>query len=126
MKQFLLDTCVLIDWADNPNRLREDARLEIGNGRNQVFVSAATAWEIAIKRKLGKLQIPTDLSWLMHENRFVELSISFAHAEATAQLPLHHGDPFDRLLIAQARMEKLTLISRDTGFRQYDVPILAA
>jgi len=126
VKQFLLDTCTLIDWATDPGRLKEKARLSIGSGRSYVFVSAATAWEIAIKRRIGKLDAPSDVAWLLRENRFQELPVNVAHGDATSNLPMHHKDPFDRPIIAQAKCEGLTLITRDREIFKYDVPTIAA
>ncbi len=126
MTRLLLDTCVLLDWAVDPKLLRDDARIAIADGRSQVFVSAATGWEIAIKRTLGKLRSPADVTSLLKANRFLELAVSMAHAEATGNLPMHHRDPFDRLLIAQAKAENLTFVTRDQAIRRYDVATLAA
>lgn len=127
MKQFLLDTCTLIDWAVDPIRLSDSARMSIGNGRSYIFVSAATAWEIATKRRLGKLtMIESDIAWLLRENRFQELPVTIAHAEATTDLPMIHKDPFDRIILAQAKCEELTLITRDRVMLTYDVATLAA
>lgn len=126
MTRYLLDTCVLIDWAVDPKRLRDEGRIAIADGRSHVFVSAASAWEMAIKAMLGKLKAPADLSSLLQANRFVELSITLQHAVLTGELPMHHKDPFDRLLIAQARSESLTIITRDDTIGRYDVPTLAA
>lgn len=126
MSGLLLDTCTLIHWATNPKLLRDEARIAIANGRSIVFVSAATAWEIAIKTKLGKLEETPPLAKLLKDNRFTEFAITIAHAEATRELPLIHRDPFDRLLIAQARSESLTLVTGDTEILKYDVPTLAA
>lgn len=126
MTRFLLDTCTLIDWAIDPSRLRDDARIAIANPRSIVFVSAISGLEIAIKRQLGKLSSPTDLSNLLSENRFLELAVTIEHAEAVNLFPLLHKDPFDRLLIAQTRTEKLTLITRDREILKYEVPTIAA
>ena len=126
MKPILLDTCTLIDWATNPTRLSDEARHLIAAGRSFVFVSAASAWEIAIKRRIGKLAAPTDIDWLLRQNRFNELAISIAHTDATIKLPMHHKDPFDRLLVAQAQCEHLTLITRDREILKYDIPTIAA
>lgn len=126
MRQFLLDTCTLIDWAVDPSRLNEDVRMTIGNGRSSIYVSIASAWEIAIKRKIGKITAPTDVDWLLRQNRFNELQISIAHTKATTALPMHHKDPFDRLIIAQAQLEQLTLVTRDREIQKYDVPLIAA
>lgn len=126
MNRLLLDTCTLIHWATNPKLLKEEARIAIASGRTFVFVSAATAWEIAIKTKLGKLGETPPIAELLRDNRFSELPITVAHAEATLELPLIHNDPFDRLLVAQARKESLTLVTSDTEILKYDVMTLAA
>lgn len=127
MIRYLLDTHILIDWATHPSRLATEARVAIGNGRSLIFVSAVAAIEISIKRKLGKLDSPTDVGWLLEENRFEELPVTIQHAEETVQLPLAHRDPFDRLLVAQARSENMTLITRDRVLlHDYDVATLAA
>ena len=126
MTPLLLDTCTLIYWATRPDELTDEARLSIGSGRSFVFVSAASAMEIAIKRRVGKLTSPTDIEWLLRQNRFNELPVTVAHAEATTELPMLHKDPFDRLIVAQARCENLTLVTRDRVIKKYDVPTIAA
>ncbi len=92
---------------------------------SQVFVSAVTAWEIAIKHALGRLKFPLDrFDDTLHRMGFEALQILPAHAIAAGSLPRHHDDPFDRMLIAQARIETLTLASRDQVVARYDVPVL--
>ena len=98
----------------------------IRDGKNTVYVSAAVVWEIAIKRSLGKLAAPDDLEAVMDANRFLPLPISTAHALEVARLSDHHRDPFDRLLIAQARCEGFKLVSRDAVVALYGVPHLVA
>lgn len=121
----LLDTHVFL-WAvdDNPN-LSAAARDAILNGRNIVYVSAATAWEISIKRGIGKLKTPND-DYLeeLKLHRFTPLNITTEHALAVEDLPPHHKDPFDRLLIAQAREERLTIMTHDKRLSLYDVKII--
>ena len=126
MTPYLLDTQALLWWAFDPKQLSDDARIAIADGRSYVFVSAATAWEISIKRRLGKLHAPGCVRQLLKDNRFLQLPVSFEHAEATEHLPLHHKDPFDRLLVAQAKADRLTLITRDRDIQKYDVPMIAA
>lgn len=111
---FLLDTHVLLWWLSNPQRLSERVQEVIGDSRNIVFVSAASIWEIEIKVALGKLRIPADLEIQLEREQFQELPIHWAHTRAIAALPSLHRDPFDRLLLAQAKVEKLTLISSDS------------
>ena len=121
----LLDTHVFL-WAvdDNPN-LSTDAKEAIIDGNNIVYVSAATAWEISIKRAIGKLRIPeSDYLEELRLHRFTPLSITTEHALAVEKLPLLHKDPFDRMLIAQAQMEKLTIVTRDQRLSHYDVRVI--
>jgi PIN domain nuclease of toxin-antitoxin system len=122
----LLDTHTFLWWLDDPALLAESARKAIADGKNLVYVSAAVAWEIAIKRSLGKLNAPEDLEAAMAANRFLPLPVTVPHALAVASLPDHHRDPFDRLLIAQARHEGFQLVSRDPFMKLYDVPLLEA
>ena len=106
-------------------RLSPAARVAIADGGNDVSVSAASVWEISIKAQAGKLDVPTDVVGDTQE-QFRLLPISAAHAWAAGALPLHHRDPFDRMLVAQARAEGLTIATRDPRFDPYDVPLLAA
>jgi PIN domain nuclease of toxin-antitoxin system len=122
----LLDTHVVLWWLDSPTQLSVEARSAITEPGNDIFVSAVSAWEIAIKRRLGKLDAPSDLEAAILTCGFLPLPISITHAMATEKLPGHHRDPFDRMLIAQAIIESATLITRDLEIRQYDVPIIAA
>ena len=126
MNRYLLDTNALLWWADDPNRLSDQARLAISNGQSDVLVSTVTVWEIAIKRQLGKLQAPSDIAKLIADNRFIPLAATIDHALAVESLPLHHRDPFDRLLIAQARVEGVEFITSDKKISRYDVRVLAA
>lgn len=121
----LLDTRVFL-WAvdDNPN-LSPAAKSAILDGRNIVYVSAATAWEIAIKRGLGKLKIPrSDYLEELRLHRFTALDITTEHALSVERLPPHHKDPFDRMLIAQAQEEHLTIVTRDHRISLYDIKII--
>lgn len=122
----LLDTHVLLWWLDDPASLEAPARRLIADPRNRVFVSAAVAWEIAIKRQLGKLEAPDDLETVLQEERIQHLPITIRHALAVAELPAIHGDPFDRIQIAQARLQSLTIVTRDATIPRYDVPCLRA
>jgi PIN domain nuclease of toxin-antitoxin system len=121
-----LDTHTFLWWLDDPKLLSQAARRAIRDGRNTVYVSAAAVWEIAIKRSLGKLDAPNDLEAAMVANRFLPLPVTVAHALAVEVLPDHHRDPFDRLLIAQARHEGFRLVSRDPQVARYDVPLIVA
>jgi PIN domain nuclease of toxin-antitoxin system len=120
----LLDTHVLI-WWDEGRRLSSDSRRAISEA-DVVLVSAASAWEIAIKIGLGRLRPSRTVEQATQESGFLELPVTFRHAELVASLPAHHRDPFDRLLVAQAQVEGLTLVTRDPVFRQYDLTLIAA
>ena len=121
-----LDTHVLLWWLADDVTLSQTIRATISDGKNLVFVSAAAAWEMVIKSALGKLDIPSDLEAALTAYRFQPLPITIPHALAVVDLPHHHNDPFDRLLIAQARVEGLTLVTRDEQIKTYDVSIMEA
>jgi len=122
----LLDTHVLLWWLEDNPVLSDKARAAISDGKRGVFVSAASAWEIAIKKALGKLEAPDDLEAALPANAFQALPISMAHALTAGALPAYHGDPFDRMLVAQAMLENLTLVTRDENIARYNVPVLWA
>lgn len=124
--KLLLDTHVLLWWLDDPLRILEAARDRIADPGNDVLVSAVSCWEIAIKRGLGKLTAPNDLDDVITTCGFVELAISISHSLKTENLPLHHRDPFDRMLIAQAVCESATLVSHDRMFELYGIPLIHA
>ena len=124
--RLLLDTHVVLWWMDEPGKLSEAARDAIAEIENEVFVSSVAAWEIAIKRQLGKLSAPHDLRRRVSDSGFKELPISLEHGLVTEQLPLHHRDPFDRMLIAQARVESATIVTRDILLKPYGVPLIDA
>ena len=122
----LLDAHTLL-WAlaDDPT-LRPEAHDSIVSPANDVFVSAATVWEIGIKRRLGKLDAPVDLLGAVAASRFVGLPVTLADADAAAALPAHHRDPFDRMLVAQARRLGAVVVTRDPAFVLYGVQTLDA
>ncbi len=124
--RLLLDTHVLLWWLANDPALLASARTAIAAADTDVFVSAASAWEMSIKTALGKLDAPADLEHQLDLNRFEPLSITVAHAYAAGALPRHHDDPFDRLLVAQAQAEDLVVVTRDRRFDLYGVGTLAA
>jgi PIN domain nuclease of toxin-antitoxin system len=122
----LLDTHVVLWWLDNPGQLSRQAKKAIQDGRNRVYVSAAVAWEIAIKKSLGKLEAPDDLEEMIAANRFSPLPVTIPHALGVMSLPDHHRDPFDRILIAQALHEGFRLVTRDQEIAKYPVPQILA
>ena len=121
----LLDTHVLLWWLTDDPRLSITARDVIGDPATSVSVSAATAWEMAIKSALGKLETPTDLAAELDAAGFTELPVGIADAMEAGALPRHHDDPFDRMLIAQAARRDLTVLTVDRRFSEYDVRTLA-
>jgi PIN domain nuclease of toxin-antitoxin system len=124
----LLDTHALIWFLEDDPQLSPAARLAIENAANRCHVSDATAWEIAIKQSLGKLTLPRPFEVLFPSEiqvlGFQILPIRHGHLHEIARLPFHHRDPFDRLLIAQSKVEEMTLVSRDPHFHSYGIPIL--
>ena len=123
----LLDTHAFLWWlADDPN-LGVEARKAIRDPSSIVHVSAVSLWEISIKQALGKLEVENeDLVAEVAANDFVELSITGRHALEAGSLPRHHDDPFDRMLVAQALLERLTLVTRDFHMPSYGVTLLRA
>jgi PIN domain nuclease of toxin-antitoxin system len=123
--KLLLDSHILLWWSEGSPKLGARARSLVESGGNVLFISAASWWEIAIKQALGRLGF--DLA--AHRGAFVSrgvttMDVTFAHAEAAAGLPLHHGDPFDRMLVAQASHEGLTLLTRDKKLKVYGSSVL--
>lgn len=123
--RLLLDTHAFVWWLTDDRRLGAEARQRIADERALVHVSAAVLWEIAIKSALGKLDVGSaDLVAEIPANGFLELPMSGAHATAAGALPRHHEDPFDRMLIAQARLERLVIVTRNPVFSRYEVETL--
>lgn len=122
-----MDTHALLWWANDDKRLKPPERDAIGDENSIVWVSAASMWEISIKRRLGRIDIDAvDLERELERSNFLELPIAWRHAENAGSLPRHHEDPFDRMLIAQAQAEQLVLVSYDPAFRDYDVALAPA
>jgi len=119
----LLDTHVLLWWLSGSKRLHSAGREAIANSA-RAYVSAATAWEIAIKIALGKLEFRGEMAEQLAINNLLPLAVTVPHALVAGALPMHHSDPFDRMLIAQAKIESLTLMTHDARLRDYDVPVL--
>jgi PIN domain nuclease of toxin-antitoxin system len=121
----LLDTHVVLWWLTDDASLSEEIKTRLDHEPG-IYISAATMWEISIKQAIGKLKEPADLPERIRGSGFLELPIGFAHAIAAGRLPLIHRDPVDRMLVAQARCEDLTLVTRDSRCQQYDVAVLPA
>ena len=122
--KLLLDTNVLLWWWIGSDRINPEVRESISDCDNEVFVSPASLWEIEIKRSRGKLNAPDDLIAEVSADRFIPLPVTFRHAVMAGRLPQHHNDPFDRLLIAQALDENLTIVSADSVFPLYNIGLL--
>lgn len=120
----LLDTHILLWWLDNNEKLPEKYLKVISNSNNICFISSATIWEISIKSALGKLEIPDNFTDILQDEGFSELPVSWKHAAMVRQLPFHHKDPFDRLIIAQTIVEDFTLLTVDKIIPQYCIKIL--
>jgi PIN domain nuclease of toxin-antitoxin system len=125
--KLLLDSHVILWWLARPKALKKDALDKLELSENELFVSAASWWELGIKRALQRLQFDIDaLAGFLDRANAHRLSVTFAHAESAATLPLHHSDPFDRMLAAQTLAEGLVLMTRDRAFEPYRIPIFPA
>lgn len=122
--RLLLDTHALIWATRDPERLTDRAAAAIRDPGNDVRVSAVSGWEIAIKRARGRLRFPDLDQAMLASRRFTELPVTLRHTTEVGSLPDHHRDPFDRMLVAQARADGLTIVSRDAALTAYEVPIL--
>ena len=122
--EILLDTHMLLWWLTDSPRLSKKARSLIANPANTLIVSAATAWEIAIKQALGKMTMDVSLEQAVREQGFTMLPVTFAHAAETLTLPAIHRDPFDRMLVAQARVENLPLLTVDPHILHYPANVI--
>jgi PIN domain nuclease of toxin-antitoxin system len=123
--KLLVDTHVVIWWLTDEPTLAEGIKAQLDH-EPDVYLSAATVWEIAIKQAIGKLKEPADLPERVRGSGFRELPITAHHVLTAARLPLIHRDPFDRMLVAQAHCEDLTLVTRDPHILKYDIPLLRA
>jgi PIN domain nuclease of toxin-antitoxin system len=124
--KYLLDTHVLLDLLGAPQRIARAVRRILEDSGNDVVVSAASAWEIAIKASLGRLDVPDDLEDELRREGLRSVEITMSDALLAGSLPRHHNDPFDRMLVAQAQHRELTLVTRDAMLAAYGVHILAA
>ena len=124
MSALLLDTHVLLWWRGDYRRISVRAREAIADPGHVLFFSAASIWEMAIKHAAGKLKMPADVLDTFEQRGFTELPMSSRQGLIAGALPPHHGDPFDRMLVAQAQSEKLALVTNDARIAAYDVPVL--
>ena len=123
--RLLLDTRTFLCWVSDWDEIDETTRDAIADPANEVFVSAVSGWEIAVKKAQGRLVAPDNMSAVVGEKHFEHLPLTFEHVERAAVLPMHHRDPFDRMLIAQAQTEGLVLVTGDERIRLYDVATMA-
>ena len=121
-----LDTHVLLWWLDDNPVLSERARSAIADPGNLVILSSVVTWEIRTKQALGKLKIPSDFYNVIKNQGFEFLSITSDHAYAVGDIPMHHRDPFDRMIISQAKLEGLTVVTHDSIFKEYGISVLEA
>jgi len=124
--RLLLDTHALIWWLEDSPELSSQARDLIADGSNEVAVSAASAWEMSIKEAAGKLRVPANLDEALDSGGLAPLPITVDHALKAGSLPTHHRDPFDRMLLAQALIEGMTIVTRDSRFKAYGVLVIDA
>ncbi len=124
MTRAILDTHILLWWLAEPEKLSKKQFEIISSANSQILVSVASIWEIRIKESLGKLEVPTDLVNLIKENGFEFISIHPHHADYVKDLPQIHKDPFDRMIIAQGKLEGLKILSSDKIFGGYDVEVV--
>ena len=123
--RYLLDTHTLLWARAEPDVLSADALAVLESADSALYLSVASLWECAIKSSIGKLDVPDEFYRTIAADYEV-LGIEVSHIEACAKLPMHHRDPFDRMLVAQARLGGLTLLTRDRNIAKYDVPVVAA
>ena len=134
MKKLILDTHVFLWWIDSRlhKQINEDARKLIADPQNKVYISAASVWEIAIKKSMGNLVAPDNIEWVVEQKGFTQLDITAFHAEQAGSLPIinhpetnkPHKDPFDRMLLAQAQAEGMYVVSKDVAFQSYAVRLI--
>lgn len=122
--RLLLDTHVVLWWLNDSPQLGQTARDAIAAPANMVYVSAVSVWETVLKHSLGKLEIPDNWTEVLADEPFLQLSVTWAHTIGVGQLPDLHRDPFDRLLLAQAIAENLTIVTHDETIFRYPVPVL--
>lgn len=122
--KLLIDTHAALWFLSGDERLSENAKRHLTDDSNRVLLSAAVVWEIAIKRALGKLAVPAEYLSLLLDAGVQPLPVSVDHAAAVEHLPPHHRDPFDRILVSQAAVERGALVSSDDALRAYDVTLI--
>lgn len=126
---YLIDTHIFLWWLFDDPKLHTNCREIIRNSENRIIVSSASAWEIATKYRIGKLpeakQLVEEYSQILHQAKFIELAITTAHALRAGSLPIAHRDPFDRMIMAQAELENLPVITYDAAFQTGLIHVIA-
>jgi len=122
----LLDTHTVLWWLSDDPALSGEARAAIADPENTVFLSAVVVWEIRIKQRIGKLDLPDNFGEVLDRQPFTELPVTIDHAHTIAELPAVHRDPFDRMLVAQAMVEHMVIVTRDESIADYDVDVVVA
>ena len=127
---FIIDTHCWLWWHSSPDKLNEESLKLISNHKNNIFFSAVCSWEIAIKFLVGKIRLPEPpqkfIPKSLREDGFSILPVELIHTLQLSNLPMHHKDPFDRLLISQAQVEKLPILTADNNFNRYEVDVIPA
>jgi PIN domain nuclease of toxin-antitoxin system len=123
--KLLLDTHAVVWFLEGSDKLRSEARGAIETA-DRVYVSSATIWEMSVKVARGRLVAPSDFPDRLLDQGMLQLALEWEHARVAGGLPLHHRDPFDRMLVAQAIVERLTIVTRDEAIARYPVPVIAA
>jgi PIN domain nuclease of toxin-antitoxin system len=125
VSRYLLDTHTFLWWLKNSDKLGVKVREEISNPDNNIYVSAASIWEISIKKAIGKLEAPSNLTSIVKQKGFDQLPITLEHGEGIGELPDIHKDPFDRILVVQAQKENLIIVTNDRIIPKYKVNTLS-
>ena len=121
--KLILDTHAVLWWLNDDRKLSREARSGIATAE-RVWVSAASGWEVAVKKARGRLRVREPLWATVAADNFTELPFTLRHAEELERLPRHHGDPFDRILVAQARVESAIVVTHDRAFERYGIPVI--
>ena len=122
----LLDTHAVLWWLSDDPTLSEAARVAISDPENTVYLSAVVIWEMRIKQGIGKLDLPDDFEEVVDGQAFSKLPVTVDHANAIVRLPAIHRDPFDRMLVAQAVVEEMTIVTRDRNIAEYGIDVVVA
>lgn len=120
----LLDSHTLLWWMDDPSKIAPNARVVIADPANEVYASAASIWELGLKVSKGKLRLPPDFHEMLEGQGIRHMAFTASHAMESISLPAIHGDPFDRALVAQCRLESMALATRDAVLGDYGIPVV--